>query len=396
MKRSIKILLFLVCIIMLPNTLSASRITLQDEYDYLEELKEEKRKQETEKQMTEAEFNRVTDEIYQIGVDIERLNKEIKEAEEEIEKSEKEINIKKTEIDNILVFLQLSNGEKAYLEYIFEAKSFTDFIHRISIVEQISKYNKELIGILNDLIVQNNNLKKRNAENIKEQEAKKAEMKVKLASLGSKIDEIDAEGADLESQIEEQEKMIAFYEDNGCKRSDKTSTCVDQIPTATGFLRPLEKGVVTSEYYWRISPITGKLETHSGIDLGNSSPAEGTPIFPVAHGRIIAKIYRSSCGGNMLYIAHNINGKEYTSVYMHMLSFNESFKIGDIVKVSDQIGQMGGWSTSTSHGGYDGCTTGAHLHLTLATGHTTNHRASMFNPRDKIYFPNGFWYSRSW
>ena len=160
--------------------------------------------------------------------------------------------------------------------------------------------------------------------------------------------------------------------------------------------RPTVKGVVTSEYYWRVSPITGKLETHSGIDLGNSSPAEGTEIYPVAAGRIAAKIYKSSCGGNMLYIYHNINGKEYTSVYMHLLNFNENYKVGDIVRVTDLIAHMGGYSTAKKNGGYDTCTTGAHLHLTLATGHTLNHRATMFNPRDVLYFPNGFWYSRSW
>lgn len=397
MKKYLIILFFLLTLFIIPKNIYASFTTFGEEQDYLEELKEEKRKKDSEKQLTEEEYKKLSNEVYQIGVDIENLNKEIREAEEEIKESEKEIEQKKEEIDNILVFLQLSNGEKAYLEYIFEAKSFTDFIHRISIVEQISKYNKELINSLNDLIVQNNNLKKKNEENIKTQEAKKADLKVKMAELDRKIDSLEEEGANIDEQIKAQEEWIAELESSGCKsRSDKISVCFNTIPTATGFLRPLIKGVVTSEYYWRISPITGKLETHSGIDLGNSSPAEGTDVYAVAPGRVYAKIYRSSCGGNMLYIVHNVNGREYTSVYMHLLDFNESFKVGDIVTTNDIIGHMGGYSTSTSHGGYDGCTTGAHLHLTLATGHTTNHRASMFNPRDMIYFPNGFWYSRSW
>lgn len=398
MKRNKLILLFLFLILTFPNILNASRLTLQDEYDYLEELKENKRQKDEEQKMSEEEYRKLNQEVYQIGVDIERLNKEIIEAEEEIKKSEKEIELKKEEIDNILVFLQLSNGEKAYLEYIFEAKSFTDFIHRISIVEQISKYNKELIGTLNDLIIQNNNLKKKNAENIKTQETKKAELKIKMVEVDKQIDELKDAGATIEQQIKAQEDWIAQVKSSGCTLNDRISVCMNTIPTATGFLRPLIKGVVTSEYYWRISPITGRLETHSGIDLGNSSPAEGTDVYPVAPGRVYAKIYRSSCGGNMLYLVHYVNGKEYTSVYMHLLDFNESFGVGDIVTTNDVVAHMGGYSTSTSHGGYDGCTTGAHLHLTLATGHTTNHRATMFNPRDMIYFPNmwQFWYSRSW
>jgi len=397
MKKNVITIVLVTIILLLPKNLFAAYETFGEEQDYLTELREKKKAKDNEQQMSEEEYKKLNQEVYQIGVDIENLTKEIQKAEEEIEKSEKEIELKKEEIDNILVFLQLSNGEKAYLEYIFEAASFTDFIHRISIVEQISKYNKELINSLNDLIVQNNKLKKKNEENIKTQESKKADLKIKMAEIDKKIDDLKEEGANIEEQIKAQEEWIAQLESSGCKnRNDKISVCMNSIPTASGFLRPLIKGVVTSEYYWRISPITGILETHSGIDLGNSSPAEGTDIYPVAPGRVFAKIYRSSCGGNMLYIVHNVNGKEYTSVYMHLLDFNENFSVGDIVTTNDVVAHMGGWSTSTSHGGYDGCTTGAHLHLTLATGHTTNHRSTMFNPRDKIYFPDGFWYTRSW
>lgn len=41
--------------------------------------------------------------------------------------------------------MQISEGDNVYLEYIFEATSFTDFIYRSAIVEQLTKYNDELI-----------------------------------------------------------------------------------------------------------------------------------------------------------------------------------------------------------------------------------------------------------
>ena len=56
-------------------------------------------------------------------------------------------------------FYQITDGENSYLEYIFGAKTFTDFIYRISIVEQISKYNNELIDEMNQLIEENKQLK---------------------------------------------------------------------------------------------------------------------------------------------------------------------------------------------------------------------------------------------
>ena len=227
MKRSI-IILIILSILIIPNKINAERLTLGEEEDYLEELKQKKREQDNEKALTEAEYKRVSNEIISITNEIEELTKQITKAEEEIEKSNIEIEEKKKEIDNILVFLQLSNGEKAYLEYIFEAKSFTDFIHRVSIVEQISKRNKELITELNNLIVQNNNLKKKNQENIKKQESKKSELKVKLASLGSKLEEIDDLGIKIEDEIELQENAIAELKEAGCvNRNDKISQCLD-------------------------------------------------------------------------------------------------------------------------------------------------------------------------
>ena len=175
-------------------------------------------------------------------------------------------------------------------------------------------------------------------------------------------------------------------------RSDRLVDCMG-IPVSTGFIRPFATGVVTDVFGFRTAPLYGM---HSGIDLGTYTPAEGTKIYPVATGYVASKVYRSSCGGNMMYIYHNINGVKYTSLYMHLLSFNENIKVGDIVSVNTVIGYMGGWSTSASHGGYDTCAFGAHLHLTLAKGHTLNHWASLIDPASMIYFPSGWWYSRYW
>ncbi len=398
-KTSIIILLITIVALLFPLNMKANSFeTFGEELDYLEELRAEKRKQESDKALTEAEYERTTNEIYQTRKDIERLNDEIRQAEEDIKQLDKDIETKKNQTDSVLRFLQLSNGEKAYLEYIFKAKSFTDFIHRISIVEQISKDNKEKIQDMNDLIAKNNKLKKDNADNIISQQKKQKELNSKLNSLGNKISDLDGEGADLNEQINAQVEWVNQLKEMGCtKRSDKLATCMG-MPTATGFVRPLGYGRVTSEYYWRKSPITGKQEIHSGIDIGGNK--EGTEVYPVAAGVVGAKIYRSSCGGNMLYIYHVVNGKKYTSVYMHLLNFNEKFKVGDVVRLTDVVGYVGGGSTRVSQGGYDRCSTAAHLHLTLATGHTTAHRATMFNPRDMIGFPpvgsRIYWNSRSW
>ena len=67
-----------------------------------------------------------------------------------------------------------------------------------------------------------------------------------------------------------------------------------------------------------------------------------------------------------------------------MLAIN--VKVGDIVNQNTVIGTVGGYSTSTSHGGYDACTTGAHLHYGVATGWFNGRNI----PTSTVITPPGF------
>ena len=399
MKKS-SIILTLALIIsacLMPLTLNAKdRETFGDVLDELAEIQKQKDDKDNEIAISEAESNRITNEIYKIEKEIEKLSTEIQEANKEINKLEKEIENKKEETDNILVFLQLSNGEKSYLEYIFKAKSFTDLIHRISVVEQLGKYNKEQIKEMNSLIKQNNELKEQNEKNIERQKEKKVESNKKMKELGSRINDLVEDGIGIEEELKAIQNEVDRMKKAGCKnREDKLSVCYPLV-TATGFLRPLKTGRVSSEFGWRM--LEGELNSHSGIDL---AVAEGTPIYPVAAGEIYHIVYRSSCGGNMVYIIHNVKGKKYTSVYMHLLNFG-NIKVGQQVSAEDVIGYVGGYTTSAKifpKTGYDGCSYGEHLHLTISRGHTTAHRSTMFNPREVIEFPpqgRYYWNSRTW
>ena len=96
------------------------------------------------------------------------------------------------------------------------------------------------------------------------------------------------------------------------------------------------------------------------------STPEGQEVHPVADGIVSEVWHHYRCGGNMIWIVHNVNGKKYTSAYFHLKSYN--VKIGDKVSHNDVIGLSGGISKGNSYNTYDGCTTGPHLHLQLANG----------------------------
>ncbi len=392
-----KVIVLILTIVFFIPVLKAENITsyrtLGDLERALAQAEEEKIAQENEKQLTEAEYNKLAQDIATSEAKVQTLNKEIIDANNRITELGVEIEDKKEETNNILVFLQLSNGEKMYLEYIFEAKSFTDFIHRVSIVEQISKYNKEQIKKMNELIKELEALKIENANNIKEQESLQAELQEKRSQVGSRLSQLYDGALKIDDKINELREQIELMHDNGCYDSSSQILACLGVPMSTGFIRPFAVGIVTDVFGFRTAPLYGM---HSGVDLGTHTPAEGTPIYPVAPGVVASKVYYNSCGGNQMYIYHNINGESYTSLYMHMLNFNEDIQEGDIVTTDTVIGYMGGWSTSAQNGGYDTCAFGAHLHLTLAYGHTLDHYSALIDPETLIYFPDGWWYSRTW
>lgn len=389
MKKYILTTLICISFIVSMPKLNAMATTFGELLDELDDLYAQKAELENEKALTEAEYNRVSNEIAISQDKLDQYSKDIIEANEKIAQFEEDIKKKKQETDSILVFLELSNGEKSYLEYIFNATSFTDFIHRISIVEELSKYNDELIKEMNDLIKQNENLKKEREENIKAEEIERENLQANLRKLGSRIAELISEGPNIDEQISDAESDVQYWRDLGCSNRDDVLADFSPIPPATGFLRPLANGIVTDWYGPRWHPVTGAYQsTHSGIDISDGGWPVGKEVYPVAAGRVAFKT-TWSCGGNVLGIQHTVRGVAYTSIYMHLQGFNVD--VGDLVDENDVVAYMGGI--------YDSCSTGPHLHLTMTTGHLTNagdYSYYMFNPGDVIYFPDGWFYSRSW
>ena len=155
------------------------------------------------------------------------------------------------------------------------------------------------------------------------------------------------------------------------------SSC-SKVPVNGGWLKPLKQGYVTSTIGSRWGSY------HNALDIGGN--AEGTPVYAAAAGTVSGRISKYRCGGNMLYIDVIVNGKQYTTYYYHLLRFNVN--VGDVVDQNTIIGYVGGGrSTSSAYGGYDNCTTGAHLHYGVSNGWFTGsiNRSNVITPPG---FPN--------
>lgn len=382
MSKKILLLILAIVITVMPFTRVEAK-TLGDLKNELSELERKYAEAENNKNLTDAEIKKLTSEINAKTASIEKTKEDIKTTEADIIDNTNEIEAKREETNELLKFLQVSSGENAYLEYIFEADSYTDFIYRYSVVSQLTEYNNNLMNELEKLVKELEEKKVELSDKKAKLEKESSELTSKVAVLRVNLEGYKEEGTTIEQDIEDMKKEIKRYQDKGCKDNENITTCGNNtMINATGWNYPLAWGCVTSEYvgFGNREDWSGSVSGHHGIDLDCVS--EGTTVYAAAYGVVARVVYYSSCGGNMVWVYHSVNGMPYTTVYMHLLTISVSE--GQTVTPQTKIGGVGGGSTRS----YDSCTGGTHLHFGIAYGHNAyGFNNYSFNPRNIYNFP---------
>ncbi|WP_040797166.1 peptidoglycan DD-metalloendopeptidase family protein [Nocardia higoensis] len=94
---------------------------------------------------------------------------------------------------------------------------------------------------------------------------------------------------------------------------------------------------------------------HRGIDMAG---ADGTPIFSVSDGRVVAAGPASGFGNWIVVDSVDVNGRSFSAVYGHMWDHGVLVRVGDTVRAGQQIGAVGSAGEST----------GPHLHFEIVPG----------------------------
>ena len=363
--------------------------TIQDLKNELDALEKKYEDVENNKELTQQQIATIKQNIVNIGTQLTAIEDETIQIGIDIENLNDEISLKDEEIKKLINFLHVTTGESMYLEYAFGADSITDFIYRVSVVEQMTNYNNKLIDEMNTTIDEKNQKVKNLSDKKIELNNKKKSLSEEQSKLGNRIYALDEDARTIQEDILDAKKVIQNYLNLGCKLTDKISNCA-AIPQDASFARPLNSGVITQLYGWRVHPVTGRSDYHGAIDIGGN--ATGTYIYSIAAGRVIRvynvstpHIANSSCGGNYVVIQHQVNGVSYTSRYMHLNRILVSEN--DKVTKDTVIATVGGGES------YDWCTTGPHLHMNVAKGVYAQDFYSFtepytFNPASIIYLPN--------
>ena len=309
----------------------------------------------------DQEVAEIEEKIKSIQSEIKTLQQEITNLQAEIDKANIEIERKTAQSKKLIEYYQVSNGENSYLEYVFGATSITDMIYRISVVEQLTEYNDNLMKELQNLIEQNKIRQTELDQKQKDLNAKQKELEEEQAKIEKDTAAIKESMPSVEQQIKSAQANVKYYKALGCGQNEDILQCqyrIEQarssssggssggsIPSTNGFYRPMEYGYVTQGY--------GGYGGHLGVDLSSSN--KSIPIYPIANGQVFFKGY-DCYGALVVKIKHNYNGRYIYSTYAHMRSFGNISK-GQYISYTTSIGNMGstGWST------------GPHLHLEITT-----------------------------
>lgn len=378
------ILLLLISTFFVPIDTKASGAQTMKEFEeevkkYTKELEEKKNKI----AKNDAEITEIKKKIENIESQIRNCQNEISQLEKEIKNTTESIAQKREESKKIMEYYQVSNGNNAYLEYAFGATSITDMIYRMSVVEQLTEYNNQIMNDLTVLIEKN----KQQKESLAKKQVELGNLKKSLQSEKERIDadtaNIKAGMPGIEEQIKAAKQQLDYLKKNDCKENETASQCIYRIqqsansgvslPSTNGFQRPMDYGYVS----WKYSGFGG----HLGIDLSSSNKA--IPIYPIADGLVTAKYY-DDAGALVIKIRHNHNGRYIYSTYAHMRAWYVN--VNQYVTTSTVIGLMGSTGNST----------GPHLHLELTTcdwksvgGGCTwaQYQRSTINPSRYVQFP---------
>lgn len=340
-----------------------------------------------EQQHLDKEIKRIDLAVEDTEVKIVEKQREIKETDKSIEKLQKEIAILSERIETRNELLKdrarsfQENGKVTYFDVLLGAKSFTDFIDRVSAIativeadqsilqehnadknelESMQKEMEETLANLQNMHAELKSMKKTLDAQKAEKEKVMTALKKEEEHMHAEMVELEEEEAFLASQKKAMQKAIELEQKRLAEQAKKKKAA------GSAGAPPISNGAFTKPAAGYLSSGFGNrsLGNHKGVDIAASGYV---PILAAADG-VVIKSYYSSSYGNCIFISHSIGGQIYTTVYAHMSS--RIAGEGQVVSKGQQIGVMG--NTGRSYG--------QHLHFELHKGPWESGQPNAINP----------------
>lgn len=139
------------------------------------------------------------------------------------------------------------------------------------------------------------------------------------------------------------------------RQYDGSTSLATYVNNPNGTIQyPFKTTVRISDLFgFRVAPCAWCSSDHKGVDF---DAGLGAPIQIIADG-VVTDVHEADDGGLGYYVTvdHDINGLKFQSLYSHLLPGTIQVKLGDQVKVTQIVAQVGNTGTST----------GPHLHFEI-------------------------------
>ena len=348
------------------DALKAEQAASQARQDELEEqladVEADQAEAQQRRQLLQAQLDAINNEIENIDKQIAYYDAEI--AQKEAEQAEAEANEQaQYELFCQRVRAMEEEGTVSYWSILFNSESFSEMLDRLADIDAVMAYDNqvmdELIAIREEIIALRTQLETSRAEEQAardQQAAKQAEQQAKVAEAQELLDQINADVAEVNRQLDAESEAAAEIQAEIAQKQKQLEEQRRQnnitIDSETSYLWPLPGYYrLSSLFGYRIHPITGEAHSHTGIDI----PAPGnTPILACKSGQVVTSAYHYSYG-NYVVIDH---GNGNSTLYAHMSS--RAVSEGDMVTQGQTIGYVGTTGSST----------GNHLHLEVRDNYT--------------------------
>ena len=262
-------------------------------------------------------------------------------------------------------------GEITYWQVIFQSSSFTDFLDRMNMVDEIAAADtrrlldlqiaaanvEENQRILNEEMADLQETRQMLADSEEMLSVKRTESDDILRELIAKqaefqvlLDQSEALQNELMNELAQKQKELqaAQYKEELVKMALRG----ENPPSNATWLEPVSGYTITSPFGYRKAPTAGASTYHQGIDMACPT---GTPIYATRSGTVTKASYQA--GGAGYYVSIN-HGDGFGSIYMHMTRYVVSE--GQTVSQGQLIGYVGSTGVST----------GPHLHFGISYGGT--------------------------
>lgn len=311
----------------------------------------------------ENQKEEVTNELTEVTKKVEEAQAEVEELQADIEVKESEITIAAGEIEDLKLDMSAreeglndrlramyKNGSVGYLDVLLGSNSISEFLNNVEMIQRIFRNDQDTLKFLeeqHDILEEKQHVLENEKAELDKQKAKQAEKQEALETskgeLQAQLDAINAEADRISAEIKARQEALAQQQAQQ-QQQEQGNEGTEGGYSGGALQWPCNSTIITSEFGYRIHPLTGIWTGHTGIDIGCNMYE---PIYAAESGTVIlAEEYGGY--GNAVVIDH---GNGLTTLYGH----NEELYVS--------VGQKVSRGETIAGAGSTGWSTGPHLHF---------------------------------